>query len=418
MNAENFPQFLRRPERLWALNEHELRSLVLEYPYSANLRLLLAQKAKMEGWSDADRLLTMAAVYHRDRKQLHWQMQLLPTQRPEETPTTIEEVLELKPLDRREPPLPALSELERTPPAPAETPRRARIIPGAGSEPPAAPPATTTPDEPELVWPVELPPEAPAPKAGPDLDHAAAIASALPLPELAPPELNAEAPPPPIRFELSADTVADVAAGVGAVGRLTWTGRSPEAATPPYVPSAELVATVASGIGALPAARTPNATAVPPPAYRPAAELLRTVVAGSRAVPEWTPAPPAAAALAPEEVIAPLPVETLPSFREQYRPARLATLSELLKEREAPRPPKRKKAKRRKPKTKEMAQRSLETDGELASETLAQLLERQGHYERAMAMYERLRLSDPEKSGFFAARIRDLQARLDQLPPA
>ena len=320
MNAENFPLFLRQPERLWALNEHELRSLILEYPYSANLRLLLAQKAKMEDWPDAERLLALAATYHSDRKQLHWQMRMLPTQRPEDAPSTIEEVLELKPLNHPEPHLPELSELERTPPAAAEPPAtRARIVPGA-----AAPEPAEEPDE--LVWPVALPDEAPA-------------AGAEPVPD-----------PWPALLEETIDTAAALPAAAIAVP----TGEPP-ASPAAFAVSEQLVATLVSGVGALPdiepyAEEAP--TLAPPPETT---EVVATVASGLAALPEWSDPPPPAPALAPREVIAPLPVETLPSYREQYRPARLATLSELLKEREAPKPTKRKKAKRRKPKTKEIA---------------------------------------------------------------
>ena len=49
-------------------------------------------------------------------------------------------------------------------------------------------------------------------------------------------------------------------------------------------------------------------------------------------------------------------------------------------------------------------------DKELASEGLAELLVRQGHYKSAIDMYELLKLKIPEKSSFFAAQIETLKA--------
>ena len=407
MNAENYPLFLRRPERLWQLNGHELRSLVLEYPYSANLRLLLAQKAQMEAWPDAEALLAMAATYHSDRKQLHWQMRLLPSERPEDAPQTIEEVLELKPLDEALPDVPAPHLLEEVPPTAAEPRRRALIIPGASFEQPVEP----EPEEAdELVWPVALPDEELVEStdiAGEGwsdrLQTAVAVAIALPLDQAVAPAKEAIPSPVMQPFRAATELVADVAGAVGAVTVLAdyWIKKSPLAAL--VIPEA----------------------AVTPPPFRLDTTLVKNVAAAVATAATIEVATTAEeSSISPREVVAPLPVETLPSYREQYRPARLSTLSELLKEKADTAKPARKKkakkskAKRRKPKTSAIAARSLQADEELGSETLAQLLERQGHYERALAMYERLRLSDPEKSGFFAARIRELQARIDDLPPA
>jgi hypothetical protein len=48
---------------------------------------------------------------------------------------------------------------------------------------------------------------------------------------------------------------------------------------------------------------------------------------------------------------------------------------------------------------------------EVYSETLAELLESQGHLAEAIAMYEKLRLKYPEKSRFFAAKITKLHKK-------
>ena len=59
----------------------------------------------------------------------------------------------------------------------------------------------------------------------------------------------------------------------------------------------------------------------------------------------------------------------------------------------------------------DMARRSLEEKEDLVSETLAELLARQGHSQRAIAMYEKLGLIFPEKSPFFALKIEKLKRK-------
>ena len=63
----------------------------------------------------------------------------------------------------------------------------------------------------------------------------------------------------------------------------------------------------------------------------------------------------------------------------------------------------------------ELAKKSISVDNSLESETLAIVLERQGKYAQALAMYEKLMLNNPEKSSTFAVRIADLKKHLDEL---
>lgn len=55
------------------------------------------------------------------------------------------------------------------------------------------------------------------------------------------------------------------------------------------------------------------------------------------------------------------------------------------------------------------AKRSLEKSDSIISETLANILEKQGYFKRSKKMYEQLSLIFPEKSGFFAEKIKNLQ---------
>lgn len=56
-----------------------------------------------------------------------------------------------------------------------------------------------------------------------------------------------------------------------------------------------------------------------------------------------------------------------------------------------------------------LAERSVTENKALVSETLARLLAKQGHRDKAIAMYERLYLVYPEKSAYFAAEIDKLK---------
>jgi hypothetical protein len=61
---------------------------------------------------------------------------------------------------------------------------------------------------------------------------------------------------------------------------------------------------------------------------------------------------------------------------------------------------------------KQIAEHSVAEDDEIASETLALLLEKQKHYSKAISMYERLNLKYPEKSSLFAAKIEELNKKM------
>ncbi len=61
------------------------------------------------------------------------------------------------------------------------------------------------------------------------------------------------------------------------------------------------------------------------------------------------------------------------------------------------------------PDLRHLAEQSVEEKQDVASESLAALLARQGHIHKAVEMYERLCLHFPEKSAYFAARIENLK---------
>lgn len=90
MNPENFVEYIENPSFLHQLNYEELKQLILQYPYNANLRYLLVKKSQMENRGDYERNLRNAAVHGPDRKRL---FELLKEE------LLIEERLELKQLN-------------------------------------------------------------------------------------------------------------------------------------------------------------------------------------------------------------------------------------------------------------------------------------------------------------------------------
>ena len=63
----------------------------------------------------------------------------------------------------------------------------------------------------------------------------------------------------------------------------------------------------------------------------------------------------------------------------------------------------------------ELGKKSITADSSLESETLAVVLERQGKYAQALAMYEKLMLNNPEKSSTFAVRIAALKTLISEV---
>ncbi len=70
MSPEAFPQFLNDPRLLHRISYQELKTLVMQYPYCFNLRYLLYQKSRLDGNTDEERNLGIAATYALDRTQI------------------------------------------------------------------------------------------------------------------------------------------------------------------------------------------------------------------------------------------------------------------------------------------------------------------------------------------------------------
>lgn len=73
---------------------------------------------------------------------------------------------------------------------------------------------------------------------------------------------------------------------------------------------------------------------------------------------------------------------------------------------------KKQQSKKNKDQIKEMIEDSVSDKENIASLSLAELYEKQGYIEKAIDMYEKLRLKNPEKSSFFAAQISKLKDKI------
>jgi hypothetical protein len=71
MTNEQLTAYLQDESYLYSLNYEELKTLVVQYPYAANLRVLLLKKSYIEQNKDYDRNLQMASAYISDRRFLY-----------------------------------------------------------------------------------------------------------------------------------------------------------------------------------------------------------------------------------------------------------------------------------------------------------------------------------------------------------
>lgn len=98
MNRQTFLNYLEEPSRLYQLSLVELQGLVLEYPYSASLRLLLLLKARLEDHPRKAEMLQQASSRTFDRAHLYDLLRDL--DREERQREEKEERLELPELDK------------------------------------------------------------------------------------------------------------------------------------------------------------------------------------------------------------------------------------------------------------------------------------------------------------------------------
>lgn len=71
MTSDNLLRFLSNREYMHQISYQELKSMVVQYPYSLSLRYLLAMKSRQEDNTDLDRNIALLSTYGIDRSHLH-----------------------------------------------------------------------------------------------------------------------------------------------------------------------------------------------------------------------------------------------------------------------------------------------------------------------------------------------------------
>ncbi len=153
-----------------------------------------------------------------------------------------------------------------------------------------------------------------------------------------------------------------------------------------------------------PAISRPAEEAAPP--YRIPGAWVLAAADFLSVLPEWTSEPVLTTESETPEAFAPEPVSR---FSEGKRPEYGQSLKDRLR---SIRRRQSEKLADEQMEVRKIARRSLVTQDDVASETLASLLVRQGQYQRAIKMYRRLELLYPEKKTIFAGLIKDLQEKL------
>lgn len=103
MNAENFVKFIKDFSQLYQLPYEELKSLVMQYPYSTNLHYLLLIKSHQEQHKEFEKNLRTSAIYSQDRSFLYGLLKQLNVNKSRiESFELAEDYLELKDLSFHE----------------------------------------------------------------------------------------------------------------------------------------------------------------------------------------------------------------------------------------------------------------------------------------------------------------------------
>lgn len=371
MNSENFSDFLEEPSKLYQLSYQELKSLVLQHPYCANLHVLLLQKAQLDNNPAFSKNLEQAAVHTFDRAYLYdliKSQKLLSISR-EDFVEFEDEILELQDINSLE------EKVEKIPLVANENDSSKGITREAAPfEPPTHPNWNESKDEDDFN--IEL-----------DLDLGEKLPSSSPSEEeeLTPPPGPADIIdiPPAVLIEEPEAQVEEEEVEEVVV----------EQAPTPYLISASLAKTISS-FGPIPRLihdkiQQTRINEVAIAQERAAQEaILKDLKDRIKAIEK--------------EVAPPLPKKKFNSWKRQLKPRKLP--KPLIK----PVPQVMVEKKAEPEKVSVIAKRSLEDSADISSETLAIILAKQHQYAKAIDMYERLKLKNPQKSVYFAGKIEEL----------
>ena len=374
---------------LYQVNYQELKSLVLQYPYPPNLRTLLVLKNLLDNHKDFEHNLTLASVYSIDRKKLSELIKLHNRLRGEQENYALgEDFLELKDLS-------AIEDIVMPNPVVAEEPLAKEQVSAEGNLSKIENHSTddfqleaVSDEKQDLDFLENLPSDFVIPVDGNmfsdtvllnEVEDSENSPDEVEEPEASEPatlieNLSEEGEPGPqdVALDIASpfcDSVADVAAIVAVIEDMA------------------AIAGEISGDNVEHSLQSPSSIQIQ-----------------KKSVPlEITN---------DEEALQPIPKSSFNSWLQQFRPPEVQSLSIHIPEKsvneeveevgEEQLPPIMDEARA-------VAARSIAEDFGVASETLAALLEAQGLYDKAISMYERLCLQYPEKSSFFAAKIKELK---------
>ncbi len=390
MNADNFHDILANPSLLYQVNYQELKSMVLSYPYATHLRYLLYLKSLMDHNREEDANLIMAAMYVPNRKRLREMYlrfkdlqvhsdNLVPTEEYLEL-KDLETLEELQPLDDEQTNQHAFSltveemfQLSTDQPSNTDD-AQAEDLPESLEElrfqkeqpEPAAhrkpSPIITLED----LFNEEQPAEEEQKAEAADAHEDQTLESKHTSSEGAPPLMLHEQPAPTIdrlAHMLESDVndpIHDVATIVGVIDSLAFEE------APPAKPSKQ------------PSAQADDLPFEPVPHDKFSSWLS-----------QFKP-PHVISSPVPETVLSNKPTPEEHDQEEEPHTAPETTTPD---------------------QARQLAERSVSEDTGIASETLAKLYEAQGLIDKAIKVYQLLKLKYPEKSAFFAAKIKELESR-------
>ncbi|MCF8245693.1 MAG: hypothetical protein K9J37_14065 [Saprospiraceae bacterium] len=355
MNSENFHEYVKNPSMLHQVTYQELKSLVLQYPYSPNLRYLLLLKSLFEQSRDFDRNQVLASLSSPDRKKLRQLVkQYTRFREMQENYTLNEDFLELKDLSSLES---MMDEMEADA-APKQT--------GAAVPPPLNPTKVEAigDDLEEEVEEVS------------DLNFLMDVGGIAEADENATTE---PVEPNPEVDEIAATESHDQSVPLEELMETAEDEMQVEEAS------------VEEAIPDIAVEETPEEAETPKPT---AANIPLEITSETDAHPT------------------PMPKSSFNTWLRKFKPPEAGILSTDLKDISLNNKPHQHPVEEIEPDAKQIAEQSVVEDGEIASETFALLLERQRLFGKAISMYEQLKLLYPEKSSLFAAKIEELNKKI------
>ena len=421
MTRSTLLHLLSHPATLTGADVHELEQLAQAFPYCQTAHLLLAKAAHDQGSMLAGQRLRRAATYAADRALLR---QLIELPAPA---AAMPLAVEAPPVAVGTPPtfeaLPAdvaPAELAAAPATPAAT-----LFEVEHTQLPAPAPAPAAPVAQPLAEaaPAELPAEsaastdlveaAPSAADSPAETGASAAAEVAPAPEVAPAdELPAQAPPirPPAGAEAARQEFGLAAAEPADIVAYQLPELLEEEAPTPIaepVPVALPAFAGVADVGYAPGEGSRLGFCL----QSPLAEAY-SLTTGPAALLPSAPLPPAGEFFAPDALLL-AHLATEPPAATPAPPIATDLINSFLRRGAQATP--RRRALPPPPDAEDEEQPDLSGPStravpDLASENLAKILARQGKPDRAIAIYERLLVKQPEKAAHFAAQIAALRA--------